>query len=305
MQIHTVCGKKDLAELGNTLIHEHVICTGPEFSREYASWLPEELVLDIACKKIRFAAERYGIRTIIDGTPQALGRNLELLRTVSERTGVNIIASTGFYFYNTFAIACLPEQRVADFLIGEITSGAIRPSMLKCAADSDGLPPHVRKMMRITALVQKATDLPVFIHSYAPGRTGTEALQLFMESGVSPSRIVVGHTADSNDLSYPLELLEKGCFISIDRISRSNALQKGTMALELIRKGFENKIFLAHDHICCKDSLMNQPPDSQGEPGGLDTISAVIMPMLQENGFGESTVENLLKKNLCALFAAS
>ena len=59
MQINTVCGAIDLNDLGNTLIHEHIICTSPEFSNEYANWLPRQQVLEIACAKVCYGKVQY------------------------------------------------------------------------------------------------------------------------------------------------------------------------------------------------------------------------------------------------------
>lgn len=302
MKIQTVCGPVESSELGNTLIHEHILCTGPEFAGEYADWLPEKKVLEIACKKIRFAADRYGLKTLVDGTPLALGRKLSLLRRVSEETSVHIIASAGFYHYNSFPVLILPEKKIAAFMIREIQWGPIRPGMLKCAVDADGMTTHVRKMMKITALVQKETNLPLFLHTHSANRTGVAALEFLLEEGVPPEKIIVGHTADSNDLSYPLELLEKGCYVSVDRITPENALRKGTFALELIRKGLEKKLFLTHDHVCCWDTILCDPPVSQGEPCGLDTIQCCILPMLQKNGVCADTIEQIFQKNICTLY---
>ena len=302
MKIQTVCGEVESSELGNVLIHEHILCTGPEFAGEYADWLPEEKVLEIACKKIRFAADRYGLKTLVDGTPLALGRKLSLLRRISEETRVHIIASAGFYHYNSFPVLILPEQKIAEFMIREIQCGSIRPGMLKCAVDADGVTAHVRKMMKITALVQKETALPIFIHTHSANRTGVAALDLLLEEGVSPEKIIAGHVADSNDLSYPLKLLEKGCFVSVDRISPENALRKGTFALELIRRGWEKKLFLTHDHVCCWDTILCDPPVCQGEPHGLDTIHECILPMLQEKGISADTLEQIFQKNFCTLY---
>ena len=38
--INTVTGRIKLEELGNTLIHEHIICTGTELQKNFADWLP-------------------------------------------------------------------------------------------------------------------------------------------------------------------------------------------------------------------------------------------------------------------------
>ena len=297
MQINTVCGTIDLNDLGNTLIHEHIICTSPEFSNEYANWLPRQQVLEIACAKVRYAMKKCNIKTIIDGTPLSLGRDLELLQEVSRATGVNIIASGGFYFYTSFAQRQLPTSTLARFMIEEITNGPVKPAMLKCAVDADGMTNDVKKMMTTVAEVQLATGLPVFMHSSSHKRNGLEALELFVQSGVDPRKVIVGHTADAGDASYPLELLDKGCLVSIDRIKPENAAQRTGVLLEVIKHGDIDRIFIAHDHICCRGTVMNTPPAPQGEPQGLDTIHTMVLPQLPE-----AVADKLLRENIIKLY---
>lgn len=297
MQINTVCGPVDLNALGNTLIHEHIICTSPEFFNEYNNWLPRQQVLDIACAKVRYAAEKHNIKTIIDGTPLSLGRNLKLLQEVSQATNVNIIASAGFYFYPSFSQRQLPVATLAKFMIEEITDGAIKPAMLKCAVDADGMTNDVKKMLSTVAEVQLATGLPVFMHSSSHKRNGLEALELFVQSGVDPRKVIVGHTADAGDASYPLELLDKGCLVSIDRIKPENAAQRTGVLLEVIKHGDIDRIFIAHDHICCRGTVMNTPPAPQGEPQGLDTIHTMVLPQLPE-----AVADKLLRENIIKLY---
>ena len=89
--IRTVTGKITPGELGRTLIHEHIICTSPDFQFAFPNWLPREKVVPIAVAKLRYLAEKFQLRTFIDATPISLGRDLGLLREVSEKSGVQII----------------------------------------------------------------------------------------------------------------------------------------------------------------------------------------------------------------------
>ena len=90
MRIHTVTGIIDTGELGETLFHEHIICTSPEFQRVFPDWLPRKKVVDIAVSKIKYAVEKFGIKTIFDATPLSLGRDIELLKEVSEKSEVHV-----------------------------------------------------------------------------------------------------------------------------------------------------------------------------------------------------------------------
>ncbi len=296
--INTVTGKIPLQNLGKTLIHEHIICTGAEFKSSFSSWLPEETVINIAVAKLKYVAGNFGVRTIIDGTPLVLGRDLELLKEISLRSGVQIIASTGFYFYDSFSLLNLSGELLAGFLLDEINNGSIKPAMFKCAADKYGITPAVEKALKTAAIVHKESGIPVYCHSHPATRSGIAAQQILEENGVPPEKTIIGHVSDGNNPSYALELLKKGCYVSIDRIHHHNA----AFAVELINAGFGNRIFLSHDHICCYDSVMYDPPLTQNEPHGLDVVHGKIIPEIIASGVAPETAEEITSTNIIRLY---
>ena len=89
MKVNTVTGAVDVAELGATLIHEHVICSSPEFMQAFhPRWNAPEKVIPIVTERLKYIREKHDVRTIVDGTPLSLGRDLDLLKRVSEESGV-------------------------------------------------------------------------------------------------------------------------------------------------------------------------------------------------------------------------
>lgn len=296
--IETVTGKIKLEELGNTLVHEHIVCSGAEFQAAFPNWRPLEKVLDIAVAKLKYISENYQVRTIIDGTPLILGRDLELLKEASLRSGVQIIASTGFYYYDSFAVLKQPVELMAELLLKEIRHGAIRPAMFKCAADAAGITDTVRKSLQTAGAVYRETGMPVYCHTNSWTHSGIEAQQVLAEAGVAPEKCIFGHVCDSNDIGYALKLLETGCFVSLDRICPHNA----AFAAELIRAGYEERIFLSHDHICCYDTVACDPPAPQNEPHGLDVVHGRIIPEMRKLGVTEEVIEKITTRNIITLY---
>ncbi len=97
MKIPTVTGLMDTSQLGYTLIHEHAVtCCDWSMDVLARAVLPGGPAAgdggDPAEK-----AKAAGIDTIVDGTPINLGRDIRLIRQASERSGVRVIVSTGFY----------------------------------------------------------------------------------------------------------------------------------------------------------------------------------------------------------------
>ena len=139
MQINTVTGKIDINELGETLFHEHIICTAPEFQRIFPDFPPRRMAVDIAVKKLKYAADKFGVKSIFDVTPLALGRDTGLLKEVSEKSGVQIVSATGFYHYTSFTLYKLSVSTLTAFLLEDIERSGV--GLLKCAVDATGLTP--------------------------------------------------------------------------------------------------------------------------------------------------------------------
>ena len=140
--------------------------------------------------------------------------------------------------------------------------------------------------------------MPVYCHTNSWTRSGIEAQQVLAEAGVAPEKCIFGHVCDSNDIGYALKLLEIGCFVSLDRICPHNA----AFAAELIRAGYEERIFLSHDHICCYDTVACDPPAPQNEPHGLDVVHGRIIPEMRQLGVTEEVIGKITTRNIITLY---
>jgi len=155
-QIATVRGPLDTAELGQTLMHEHVFVLSPEIQQNFPTgWDEEERVAD-AVAKLR-ALREVGVRTIVDLTVIGLGRYIPRVQRVNEQVDINIVVATGVYTYNEVPFYFRnPGRRAPDgtdlmasYFIADITEGiaetGVRAGALKCAIDSPGMTPGVER----------------------------------------------------------------------------------------------------------------------------------------------------------------
>jgi phosphotriesterase-related protein len=96
--VNTVTGPMSSDDLGKTLIHEHFFFGYPGYEGD--STLGPNYVEEIIATGIEVAerAKMHGVETIVDATPNDCGRDPELLRGISERAGIKIICSTGYYY---------------------------------------------------------------------------------------------------------------------------------------------------------------------------------------------------------------
>ena len=155
MKINTVLGSCDPADLGPTLVHEHLM-TGmpggdldnPNFdrAREFGKVVG-------AVEKVK----QRGIATLIDPCPMDLGRDPEFAAAVSDRTGMRVIMSTGLY-NDVMGIPTHFRMQdaddIAELYVREITEGigstGIKAGLIKTAnsgvrRSSGGKEPHRRR----------------------------------------------------------------------------------------------------------------------------------------------------------------
>ena len=60
---------------------------------------------------------------MVDATPIDLGRDILLLKEVSQLSGVKIVASTGFYYLQSIEAFNNTAEELAEWLINECKSG--------------------------------------------------------------------------------------------------------------------------------------------------------------------------------------
>src|SRR6266850_3205596 len=99
-QIQTVRGPIYSAQLGTTLMHEHVFILDPEISENYPEpWGEEDKRIADAVARLNELKSR-GVDTIVDLTVIGLGRYIPRIQRVAAATEINIVAATGIYTYN-------------------------------------------------------------------------------------------------------------------------------------------------------------------------------------------------------------
>ena len=202
--IHSVLGPIATADLGFTLMHEHVMVSASGLYNSYPDLLgADREARAIACLK---AAKAAGIDTIVDATTFDLGRQPELLRTVARESGVNIINVTGWWLDVPRFVRGIGVNQMKREFLRDIEEGFrgtdIKAGLLKCAADVDGVTEPLETMARAVARAHVETGLPIMVHSYAAGQVARRQIDIFREEGVDLSRVKIDHANDTTDLEY-------------------------------------------------------------------------------------------------------
>jgi phosphotriesterase-related protein len=315
-QVPTVTGSIDTADLGPTLMHEHVFVISPEIIQNYGDyWDVEERIADGVAKLSDLAAR--GIRSIVDPTVIGLGRYLPWVQRVAEQVDLQIVAATGLYTYNDvpfyfhyrgFIFDTDPDPMVEMF-VKDITEGiadtGVKAGIIKCATDVDGLTPGVERVLRACARTHRETGVPITTHTDAGTFRGRDQQRVFAEEGVDLSRVVIGHCGDSTDLDYLKELMDKGSMIGMDRFGVDVLLpfdDRVQVVADLCAQGYTDRMVLAHDAACYMDWFTPEVQSAMAPNWHFNHISDDVLPELLSRGVTQDQVDQMLTANPKRLF---
>ncbi|HET6817999.1 MAG TPA: phosphotriesterase-related protein [Mycobacteriales bacterium] len=309
--IATAGGTIDSAELGRTLMHEHVFVLTPDVQQNHDEWDEDVRVTD-AIDKLK-AVKAAGYDTIVDPTVIGLGRYVPRIEKIAQQADINIVCATGVYTYDTVPFyfhhkgpALGPDfpEPMVDMFVRDITVGipgtSTRAAFLKCAIDHPGLTPDVERIMRAVAKAHRQTGVPITVHTHPESRTGLEAHRVLSEEGVDPARVVLGHSGDSTDADHLAELADLGYVLGMDRfgidVSSPFEARVGIVA-EMVRRGYADRMVLSQDAACHIDWV-----DQQLKPVVLPNwhylhIENDVLPALRERGVTEDQIDQMLVAN--------
>ena len=226
--VETARGAIDTGDLGRVLMHEHVFVLSPEIMQNYPEeWGDEEVRVADAVRRLS-ELKAAGIDSILDPTALGLGRYIPRIAGIASRIELNILVATGLYtfdnlphYFNRRTPGSGPggSDPMVDMFVRDITEGiadtGIKAAVLKCATDRPGVTPGVERVLRAVAQAHRATGAPITTHTQAATHRGLEQQKIFTEEGVDLSRVVIGHSGDTDDLGYLEELIANGSLLGM------------------------------------------------------------------------------------------
>jgi phosphotriesterase-related protein len=307
--VETVRGPVELDRLGRTLMHEHIFVLDPEAFTNFGhawgeSYWDEERGLADAAEKIR-AVRAAGIETIVDPTVIGIGRDIRRIKRLAEQVDVNIIVAAGifafmemrqFWRYRT-------AQGLAELFVREIREGiddtGVKAAFLKCAVEEYGLLGDVPKLLEAIALASLETGVPIMVHTNAAEKTGPLALEAFAREGVDPTRIVLAHSGDTDDLDYLRSLADRGAALGFDRFGGEHRItdrQRIETVAALVDEGYTDRIHISHDASCFLDFPIG---DVQWSGLLLDYmhVPTTILPALLAAGVTQEQIDEMMIEN--------
>lgn len=308
-EIMTVTGPIAADKLGFCQCHEHIA-----MSKGKSWYLNPALCIDDMAKSLE-ELRRYkssGGDSFIEAQPCGCNRMTEDLRKLSVKSGVHIIASTGFHklcFYpDSHWVHCISEAEMEEVLVQELTAGmytdadctypsvqsGAKAGIIKTAYDTEELSPRYKKLFRAAASASLKAGRIIMIH--VEQNTNPVLLQDFLLNlGIGAKDLMFCHMDRAcGDIKTHKDILEKGSYLEFDTIGRFK-YHSDEHEIQIIRSlldmGFAEQLLYSLDTT--RERLISYTPDAIG----LDYILTKFNASLESSGISEDVIHMLSVEN--------
>lgn len=309
--VMTVTGPIPPDSLGMTLIHEH-------FTFAYPGWYADDSLApynrdegETVCLKVLDDVKKLGVKTIVDATAADVGgRDPVLLKRLSEKSGINIIAATGlfpdtigagnYYKWQSTMRGRDLEEDLYELFSTELTVGirgsGVKAGIIKVGTGDPDISDYEATVFKAAVRVAGETGISIITHTEGPA-VGPAQQDLFIELGADPSRVMIGHQNNSTDIDYALgQLAKPGFYLGFDRVNPLMSEASEANIVSLVSLGFGDRIMLSHDCIFMWLGRPGKLPEKYGE-WYPDYIFRRLLPKMRAAGITESQITEILVDN--------
>ncbi len=249
--IRTVTADIDPAQLGITLMHEHVLTLPPVSVKDRDLELSDEAIMTSELHHLHSA----GGRSLVEMSSSDYGRSPQGLKRLSEASSIQIIAITGWIkeaAYTQWSTGRTKRQ-LAEEMVADIQQGmdgtAIKAGLIKAGSSKNKITNEEEKVFKAAAIAHKETGAGVSTHTEA-GTMGLEQVALLKSRGVPVERILIGHCDRNLDWGYHLALAKTGVTLGFDQIGKEKYypdLDRINFIRRLVEAGYGDQIALSGD----------------------------------------------------------
>jgi phosphotriesterase-related protein len=289
------------------LPHEHIVSRFGEDPEETPSYDYDHALADIV-PYLKYM-KTLGCISIMCCTTKYFGRDVQLLKKVSEESGMHIIANTGLYgaandrYVPKYAFD-ITAEKIARGWIDEFNKGidgtGIKPGFIKIGIDNGTLSEIDAKLVRAGAITHKETGIVIEVHTGDNRAAVEQQLDILNEEGVAPNAWIWIHAQNVKDGNDLLAAAKKGAWISLDALRTVNYYEQRTSVkisvqrhLELLKllkeNGYLRQVLLSHDG--------SSYPQAGKSKRTFEVLFSTFIPMMQESGFSDNEIEQLIKGN--------
>lgn len=304
-QVMTVTGAINASTMGPTLTHEHILVdfigaeeiNPPRCDRE-----------EVIKKVLPFLAEarNAGCHTLVDCTPNYLGRDVALLKQLSEKSGLLIVTNTGYYggsdnkFLPRHTFDETAEQLslrwIREWQEG-IDGTAIRPGFMKISVNPSHLSDVSLKLIHAAALTHLRTGLTIASHT-GPAIPAFEQIEVLKAKGVDPAAFIWVHAQNELDNLQYVKAARAGAWVSLDGLREDNMPEYLKKLVDLKKENCLHRVLLSHDA-----GWYDPAKEDGGEFRGYTILFRRMIPALEQEGFHEAEIMQMIRENPANAFA--
>lgn len=307
-RVNTVLGAIPAEELGFVAIHEHIGYGMPGSELDTRWWKTPEQRYAETVPKLREFHERGG-GTFVDATGICNGRDVDYYKSLSAKTGVHIIACTGFVggdtalpFFARASVEYLTAQFVHEITVGIGDTGSLA-GVIKVGVSRGGRMTDLdKRIYRAAARAALATGVPILTHLAIDAEN---AITIFAEEGLPLDRVLFGHVDDglNADKTRDTWIASQGGRIGFDTFGYETELedppfwarprqQRLDHFLRFIGSdGYVDRAFASADANC-------SPLGWPGVKGHtINYLFTDLIPDLRAAGIDEATISRIFDDN--------
>jgi len=302
-RVMTVAGPIPPERVGFALPHEHTKIALWHVRGRFDYWelAADELTMADELRDFR----RRGGRTLVDLTLPGVGRDPDHLRRLASRSGVQIVMGCGWYREPYYPPEARLERRtvddIADELVHEFSHGVgdsgVRPGIIgEIGADKPWVSPIEERVHRAAARAAIRTGMAITTHA-VQSAVGRDQLAIFVDEGVDPARVVIGHADSWPDLDHHLAVLDAGANLEFDflghrfdPVDEAREPRVVELLVELLDRGYGAQILLSQD--VCHDMQLKANGGF-----GYTYLQQHFLPLLRTAAVGEGELERMMVAN--------
>jgi phosphotriesterase-related protein len=306
-RVNTVLGPIAAEELGFVAIHEHIGYGMPGSELDTKWWKTPEVRYEETVPKLRQFHENalpYGAATFVDATGICNGRDVDYYQSLSEKTGVHIVAATGFVggdtalpFFERASVEYLTDQFVHEITVGIGRTGG-KAGIIKVGVSRGFKMTELdKRIYRAAARAAVQTGVPIFTHLAVDSQP---AIDIFDDEGLPLDRVLFGHADDgvSQGKVRDTEIADRGGRIGFDTFGYDLELpdppfwgrprqERLDHFLRYVQGGRVDSVLASADANC-------SPLGWPGVKGHtVNYLFDVLIPALREAGVDETTITKI------------
>ena len=294
--LRTVDGDVAPSLIKGVLPHEHGFLARNKETPAQLKALGKKIARRLA-GEFRALVDR-GINLFVECTMNSVERQPELWSEAGKKTGMHVIATTGFYVtwalpervkkMSVDELAALMHREVTD----EMERSSRRAGLIKVSSNAYGVEEDERKVFLAAAAVHRETNVPITTHS---PKGALPHVKLLEEHGVAPERVSLGHF-EVDPWPDIKELARKGAMLIFTNWGCEDIIPEDLIIAQIVdlaKKGYLKQIMISVDMFI----YMDKSRLSYRWPGGFKQIPDRVVPKLIRHGLKAREIDVILHEN--------